>query len=112
MALDPDLKALLTEDVLYEEKIAGLGKNGQESYAAAVTLKCYPMSGARQVQQPDGTLYTSTQVLYFDADDETVQGFKLGDRFTSIGIAGGQTLKAAMIEVTYSPGPLLGEAMT
>ena len=110
MALDRNLAALLTVDVSYQRK-TGVDKHGQDTWAAPVTLKCYPAFGARQIQRPDGTIYTSTQALYFDANDATVQAFQLGDKFTSVGIAGGQTLEAQEIAPNYSPGPALGETM-
>ena len=111
MSLDPNLAALFTESVQWQGK-TGVDKHGQDTWAAAVTLKCYPAFGALQVARPDGTVYTSDQALYFDANDTHVQGFQLGDRFTSVGIAGGQTLEAVAIEPNYSPGPSLGAAMT
>lgn len=110
MALDPNLAALLTVDVDWQKK-QGLDKNGQDTWASAVTLKCYPAFGSQQIQKPDGVVYTSTVALYFDANDTHVKTFQLGDRFTAPGIAGGQTLEAQRIEPNYSPGPSLGEPM-
>lgn len=116
MALDPNIAALLTVQVSYSRK-TGLDKNGQDVWAAPVTLNCYPASGTsggggRQIQRKDGTVYVSTLSLYFDAGDETVQGFQLGDKFTAPGIGGGQTLEAAAISPTFSPGPDLGDPMS
>lgn len=111
MALDLNVAALLVVDVLWQPK-TGLGDRGQDTWGDAITLQCYPAFGAMQVQKNDGTVYTSTVALYFDANDSRVQQFELGDRFTSPGIAGGQTLEAQRIEPTYSPGPDLGDAMT
>lgn len=111
MALDENLAALLTEDVQYQRRI-GVDKNGQPTWATAVTLKCYAAYGARAVQKSDGTTYTSTQALWFDANDAVVKQFKLGDRFTAIGIGGGQTVEAVTIEPMYSPGPGLNEPTT
>lgn len=110
MPLDENLAALLTEDVSYQAK-ATLDANGQDVWSDPVTLKCYPTLGARQIQRRDGTIYVSNQTLTFDANDETVQGFKLGDRFTTVGIAGGAALEAVSIEPSYSPGPDLGAPM-
>lgn len=108
--LDENLAALLTETVSYQAK-SGLDENGQDSWDDPVTLKCYPVLGAREIQRRDGTVYVSRQTLMFDANDETVQCFKLGDRFTSIGIAGGQTKEAVGIDSSYSPGPDIGAPM-
>lgn len=110
MALDPNLAALLTTDVTWRSK-TGVDKNGQDTWAVAVTLKCYPAFGALQIPKSDGTVYVSEQALYFDANDSRVATFKLGDKFTAPGIAGGQTLEAVSIESTVSPGPSLGAAM-
>lgn len=116
MALDVNISALLTEDCTYYPK-SGVDKHGQETWGAGVTLKCFPAAGstggagARQITKPDGTIYISTMSLSFDANNTTVQGFQLGDKFTSPGIAGGQTLEAREISTSYSPGPSLGEAM-
>lgn len=110
MALDPNLKALLAVEVEWEHK-TGLDANGQDIWAAAVQLLCYPAYGSKAVQRRDGTVYESTQILYFDANDPNVQQFKLGDRFTSVGVAGGVTLEAVEIAPEYSPGPSLNEPM-
>lgn len=111
MALDPNLAALLTVSVDWQAK-TGLDKNGQDTWGAAVTLKCYPSFGARQIQNRDGTIYTSAVTLLFDASNAHVQTFKLGDKFTAPGIAGGQAQEAREIETSYSPGPSLNEAMS
>lgn len=111
MTLDSNLAALLTETVSYE-KATGLDKYGQPQHAAAVALLCYPVYGSKQIEKADGSVYVSTQSFYFDGSDATVQGFELGDRFTSIGIGGGQTLEAVAILTEYSPGPALNEPMT
>ena len=111
MALDQNLAALLTETCEWAQK-TGVDKHGQDVWAAPIALKCYPAFGAMQIQRPDGVVYTSDQGLYFDASDANVQQFKLGDKFTSVGIAGGQTMEAVAIEPNYSPGPSLGAAMT
>lgn len=110
MSLDPNLAALMTLDCSWESK-TGVDLHGQDTWADPVTLKCYPAFGALQIQRPNGTVYNSDQALYFDASDANVQTFKLGDRFTSVGIAGGQTLEAVAIEPNYSPGPSLGAPM-
>lgn len=110
-ALDTNLGALLTVSVNYSKK-TGTDANGQDTWAAPVALKCYPAFGSMEVQRKDGSIYTSDQSLYFDASNATVQGFQLGDRFQSVGIAGGETLEAVAIEPNYSPGPSLGAAMT
>lgn len=110
MALDPNLAALLTVSVSWSQK-TGVDANGQDVWSAPVTLKCYPALGSKMIERRDGTVYTSEQALYFDANDPHVQTFKLGDRFTSVGIAGGQTLEAEQIETTYSPGPSLNQGM-
>lgn len=110
MTLDPNLAALLTEEISYQPKI-GVDKHAQDVWGDAVTLKCYPAFGAQQIQKADGTLYDSEMALYFDASDPIVQGFQLGDRFTAPGIAGGQTQEAERIEPNYSPGPRLGDPM-
>lgn len=107
MPLDSNLAALLTVDIAYEAK-NGTDEYGSETWPAPVTLQCYPSQGARQVQRRDGTVYESTMALYFDANDATVQGFQLGDRFTAPGIAGGQALEAVEIAPSYSPGPSIG----
>jgi len=111
VALDANLAALLTVDVSYAGK-TGVDKHGQDTWDAPITLKCYPAYGASQVQKKDGSLYTSNQSLYFDANDTHVASFQLGDRFTSPGIAGGVTMEAVAIEANYSPGPSLNAAMT
>ena len=111
MALDSNLAALLTVDVSWQGKTGNDGY-GQDAWAAAVTLKCYPAFGAMEVQKKDGSVYTSDQALYFDANDANVQTFQMGDKFTSVGIAGGQTMEAVSIEPNYSPGPSLNAAMT
>lgn len=110
MPLDANLAALLTVDVLYQAK-TGVDKFGQDTWADAVTLKCYPAFGAQQIQKPDGTVYDSRMGLYFDASNPTVAAFKLGDRFIAPGIAGGQAQEAQRIEPNYSPGPRLGDPM-
>jgi hypothetical protein len=111
VALDSNLAALLTVDVQWQGKTGNDGY-GQDTWAAPVTLKCYPAYGAAQVQRGDGTVYVSDQSLSFDASDTHVQTFQLGDRFTSVGIAGGQTMEAVAIEPNYSPGPSLNAPMT
>ena len=110
MALDSNLAALLTVDVSWQAKTGNDGY-GQDTWDAAVTLKCYPAYGATQVQKTDGSVYTSDQSLYFDANDANVQTFQLGDKFTSPGIAGGMTMEAVAIEANYSPGPSLNAPM-
>jgi len=111
MGLDPNLSALLTMDCQWRAK-SGTDKHGQDSWAAPVTLKCYPAYGASQVTKADGTEYVSGEALYFDGSDTHVATFQLGDKFTSVGIAGGQTMEAVAIEGNYSPGPSLNAAMT
>lgn len=111
MSLDSNLSALLTVAVQWSQK-QGVDKHGQDVWASPVTLKCYPAYGSSQVQKKDGSLYTSDQSLYFDANDTHVQTFQLGDKFTSPGIAGGVTMEAVAIEANYSPGPSLNAAMT
>lgn len=108
--LDPNIAALLTETVTYQAK-SGRDQYGQDTWAAPVQLKAYPTFGARQIEKPDGTIYTSTQTLFFDGSNATVQGFQLGDLFTAVGVAGGHTLEAVQIAGTFSPGPSLGEPM-
>ena len=110
MALDSNLAALLTVDVQWAGK-SGNDGYGQDTWAAPVTLKCYPAFGSMQVSRKDGSVYTSDQSLYFDANDANVATFQLGDRFTSVGIAGGETLEAVSIEPNYSPGPSLNAPM-
>lgn len=110
MPLDENLAALLVVPVSWQHK-TGLDANGQDEWAPAVTLNCYPAYGSKTVQKRDGTVYESTQVLYFDANDPHVQEFELGDRFTSVGVAGGVTLEAVDIAPEYSPGPSLNEPM-
>jgi len=110
MALDSNLAALLTVDVAWAGK-TGVDKRGQDTWAAPITLKCYPAYGAMQVQKRDGSEYTSDQSLYFDANDTHVQTFQMGDKFTSPGIGGGVTMEAVSIEANYSPGPSLNAAM-
>ncbi len=110
MSLDPNIAALLTFDVEWQSK-TGHDKYGQDEWSDPVTLKCYPTFGAMQVQRQDGTVYVSQQALYFDANDANVASFKLGDRFTAVGIAGGQAQEAVEISPMYSPGPSFGEAM-
>lgn len=107
MPLDSNIAALLTVNVTYTAK-TGVDKNNKDTYAAPVVLKCYPAYGARMVQKRDGTIYESAQTLYFDANDTHVQGFQLGDKFQSVGIAGGQTLEAQEIASVTSPGPSIG----
>lgn len=107
--LDPNIASLLTETVQWQAK-TGLDKFGQDTWASAVTLKCYPAYGSTMIQKRGGTIYTSKQALIFDANDPNVQKFQLGDRFTSVGIAGGQTNEAQEIAPAYSPGPSLNEA--
>lgn len=110
MALDPNLAALLAVPVQWSKK-TGLDANGQDVWADPVTLQCYPAYGSKTVQKRDGTVYESTQILYFDANDPNVEEFELGDRFTSVGVAGGITLEAVEIAPEYSPGPSLNEPM-
>ena len=110
MALDANLAALLTVDVSWAGK-SGNDGYGQDAWAAPVTLKCYPAFGSMQVARKDGSVYTSDQSLYFDANDANVKTFQLGDKFTSVGIAGGETLEAVSIEPNYSPGPSLNAPM-
>lgn len=110
MGLDANLSALLTVQVAWAQK-TGLDANGQDTWAAPVTLKCYPAYGTRMVEKRDGTVYESRQILYFDANDANVAQFKPGDKFTSVGIAGGITLEAVEITSEYSPGPTLNEPM-
>lgn len=111
MALDPNLSALLTKSVSWQSK-TGTDKYGQDTWAAAVSLKCYPSYGSKQVQRRDGTVYESSMSLYFDGNDANVQTFQLGDKFTSPGMAGGQTQEAVEITPEFSPGPSLNEGMT
>ncbi|HKS90705.1 MAG TPA: hypothetical protein VJQ83_02160 [Tepidiformaceae bacterium] len=113
MALDPNLAALLTLDCIWQGKksgASGLDKYGQDQWNDPVTLKCYAAYGSSMIQKKDGTVYASKQALIFDANDSNVQQFQLGDRFTSVGIAGGQTLEAQEIAPEYSPGPSLNQA--
>lgn len=110
MPLDENLAALLVVPVSWQHK-TGLDGNGQDEWAEPVTLKCYPAYGSKTVQKRDGTVYESTQVLYFDANDPNVAQFELGDRFTSVGVAGGITLEAVAIAPEYSPGPSLNAPM-
>jgi hypothetical protein len=111
VALDSNLAALLTVDVVWQSK-SGTGGYGEDTWGAPVTLKCYPTYGVAQVPKADGTVYVSEQALYFDASDSRVATFKLGDRFTAPGIGGGQAMEAVAITPEYSPGPSLGAAMT
>lgn len=111
MALDANLAALLTTSVQWSQR-TGVDGDSQDLWAAPVTLKCYPAYGSMQVQRKDGSLYTSDQSLYFDANDTHVATFQIGDKFTSPGIAGGVTMEAVAIEANYSPGPSLGAGMT
>ncbi len=111
MTLDPNIAALLVVDVSWQAK-TGVDDYGNDQWADPITLSCYPTYGARQIQRADGTVYVSQQSLTFDASDDNVQAFQLGDRFTSVGIAGGQTMEAQEIAPVYSPGPGLGEPMT
>lgn len=106
--LDPNIAALLTEDVVWQAK-TGTDINGQDVWAAGVTLKCYSAYGSAMVEKKDGTIYTSKQALIFDANDANVQTFQPGDKFTSVGIAGGQTLEAQEVAPAYSPGPSLNQ---
>lgn len=114
MALDPNIKALMTTDVSWERK-TGVDKHGQDVWAAAVTLKCLvdggvgTGSGGRMIQRRDGTDYLSTQSLWFDANDANVQLFQLGDRFTAVGIGGGMAKEAQGITAFYGIGPSLGD---
>jgi hypothetical protein len=109
--LDPNLAALLTEDVVWKPK-TGVDGDGQDVWGDPVTLKCYPSYGAVQIQRSGGVVYTSTMSLSFDGDDERVKQFKLGDLFTSPGIAGGQRQEAKDISAVHSPGPSFGEPMS
>lgn len=103
--LDPALKELLTVPVSYEKATSARTKYGQEQWADPVTLLCYVEFGLRQIEGPNGTIYTSRQTLIFDGSDAPVQGFALGDRFTAPGIGGGQALEAVEINSANSPGP-------
>jgi hypothetical protein len=107
VALDSNIAALLTTSVTWTPK-TGVDKNNRDTYGTPVVLKCYPAYGARMLQKRDGTVYASAQTLYFDASDSHVQSFQLGDKFTSVGIAGGQTLEAQEIASVTSPGPSIG----
>lgn len=109
--LDANLAALFTENCQWQAR-SGVDVHGQDTWAAAVTLKCYPAFGQLQIQRKDGTVYSSDMALYFDATDTHVQSFQLGDRFSAPGIAGGQAMEAVAIEPSYSPGPSLGAAMS
>jgi hypothetical protein len=108
--LDPNLADLLTETATWYAK-TGVDKHGQDMWADGVDIKCYPAFGAQMIERRDGTIYTSSLTLYFDANDANVQKFQLGDKFKAPGIAGGQTVEADRIEPNYSPGPALGAPM-
>lgn len=104
MALDPQIRQLMTETVSWERH-TGDDKHGDASYAAPVELACHvepaAQSGDEALRRPDGTTVVPSVSMVFDAADANVLLFTHRDRFTVPGIAGGQALEPARVQPIY-----------
>lgn len=115
MSLDPNIKALMREAVLWERALA-MDKYTDQTYAPAVELECFiepsgfAGGGNTSLRRPDGTVVDPQFDVHFDASDPNVELFSTDDFFTVTGESE-ETLRTQAARITNFYGPL-GDAWT
>ncbi len=108
-SLPAEIKELMTVPVTWE-KALGQDGYGQQSYAPALTLKCWAeeygfssggMIGARKGAATDVDPKYS---LYFPGDDSNARAFSMYDRFTvSVVFGDDKPLQPSVINTIHGP---------
>lgn len=115
MSLDPNIKALMRETVLWERALT-IDQYADQAYAAAVSIACFiepsgfAGGGNTSLRRSDGTVVDPQFDVHFDASDPNVLLFSVDDFFTVTGESE-ETLRTQAARITNFYGPN-GDAWT